>query len=101
MNMLCRMVRQDLPSDAPVVVAGDFNDWRRSAHDLLEKGEGVHEVFVKAHGRPARTFPARMPMVQLDRIYARGLRPLSSHTPHGAIWARMSDHLPLTAEFAF
>ena len=36
-----------------------------------------------------------------DRIYARGLRPLSSHTPHGAIWARMSDHLPLTAEFAF
>jgi endonuclease/exonuclease/phosphatase family metal-dependent hydrolase len=79
-----------------LIVAGDFNDWaRRLDRPLAQMGLRCH------HGLPTPTFPARMPMVQLDRIYARGLRPVSSHTPHGAIWARMSDHLPLTAEFAF
>jgi endonuclease/exonuclease/phosphatase family metal-dependent hydrolase len=34
----------------------------------------------------------------MDRIYARGLRCLSTAVPRGAAWARMSDHLPLMAE---
>jgi endonuclease/exonuclease/phosphatase family metal-dependent hydrolase len=89
-------VEREVPAHAPLIVAGDFNDWaRRLDRPLAQMGLRCH------HGLPTPTFPARMPMVQLDRIYARGLRPVSSHTPHGAIWARMSDHLPLTAEFAF
>jgi endonuclease/exonuclease/phosphatase family metal-dependent hydrolase len=36
----------------------------------------------------------------LDRIYARGLRLVSAHVPHGRAWSRMSDHLPLIAELA-
>ena len=89
-------VQREVPAQAPLIVAGDFNDWaRRLDRPLAQMGLRCH------HGLPTPTFPARMPMVQLDRIYARGLRPVSSHTPHGAIWARMSDHLPLTAEFAF
>lgn len=89
-------VEREVPSHAPLIVAGDFNDWaRRLDRPLAQMGLRCH------HGLPTPTFPARMPMVQLDRIYARGLHPVSSHTPHGAIWARMSDHLPLTAEFAF
>ena len=39
-------------------------------------------------------------MLHLDRIYARGLRPVSAHVPHGRAWSRMSDHLPLIAELA-
>jgi endonuclease/exonuclease/phosphatase family metal-dependent hydrolase len=27
------------------------------------------------------------------------LRPVSAHVPHGRAWSRMSDHLPLIAEF--
>ena len=89
-------VQREVPAHAPLIVAGDFNDWaRRLDRPLAHMGLRCH------HGLPTPTFPARMPMVQLDRIYARGLRPVSSHTPHGSIWARMSDHLPLTAEFAF
>jgi endonuclease/exonuclease/phosphatase family metal-dependent hydrolase len=89
-------VQREVPAQAPLIVAGDFNDWaRRLDRPLAQMGLRCH------HGLPTPTFPARMPMVQLDRIYARGLRPVSSHTPHGAIWARMSDHQPLTAEFAF
>ncbi|MFY7905681.1 MAG: endonuclease/exonuclease/phosphatase family protein, partial [Burkholderiaceae bacterium] len=46
------------------------------------------------------TFPSRLPVLHLDRIYARGLQPLHAQVPHGRAWARMSDHLPLIAEFA-
>ena len=49
---------------------------------------------------PARfnTFPSRMPLFSMDRIYVRGFRCVSTSVPRGAAWARMSDHLPLVAE---
>jgi len=49
---------------------------------------------------PARslTFPSRMPVFSMDRIYMRGLQCVSTSVPRGAAWARMSDHLPLVAE---
>jgi endonuclease/exonuclease/phosphatase family metal-dependent hydrolase len=98
MNMLCDLVRNEIPAHAPVVVAGDFNDWRHRAHAVLENGADLHEVFVQAHGRAARTFPARMPVLRLDRIYVRnaiGHAPvvLPSHP-----WSHLSDHAPLAAE---
>jgi endonuclease/exonuclease/phosphatase (EEP) superfamily protein YafD len=37
--------------------------------------------------------------VQFDHIYVRGMRPLTQQVPRGRIWWRMSDHLPLIAEF--
>jgi endonuclease/exonuclease/phosphatase family metal-dependent hydrolase len=40
-----------------------------------------------------------MPVLHLDRIYVRGLVPVHALVPHGKAWARMSDHLPLIAEF--
>ncbi len=40
-----------------------------------------------------------LPLVQLDHVYVRGLEPLGLHVPRGRIWWRMSDHLPLIAEF--
>jgi endonuclease/exonuclease/phosphatase family metal-dependent hydrolase len=50
-------------------------------------------------GHKQPTFPSRLPLVQLDYVYARGLVPLGVHVPRGRIWWRMSDHLPLIAEF--
>ena len=44
------------------------------------------------------TFPSRIPMFSMDRIYTRGLRCQGSEVPRGTTWARMSDHLPLVAE---
>jgi endonuclease/exonuclease/phosphatase (EEP) superfamily protein YafD len=40
-------------------------------------------------------------MVQLDHVYARGLTPVHAMAPTGRIWQRMSDHLPLVAEFTW
>ena len=45
-------------SDAPMIIAGDFNDWRRKADRTLTDELGVYEVFEEVKGRPARTFPS-------------------------------------------
>jgi endonuclease/exonuclease/phosphatase family metal-dependent hydrolase len=98
LNMLCDMVRNDIPPSDPVIAAGDFNDWRRRAHAILEKGAGMHEVFVQANGRAARTFPARFPLLPLDRIYVRNA---IGHAPvvlPPKPWSHLSDHAPLAAE---
>ena len=98
MDKLCQLVSTCIPPQAPLVVAGDFNDWRHRAKDQLALGAGLHEVFVQAHGQPARTFPARKPLLRLDRIYVRnavGHKPVV--LPHKP-WSHLSDHAPLAAE---
>lgn len=47
----------------------------------------------------AATFPSRVPVFALDRFYTRGLRCAGLQVPRGLGWSRLSDHLPLVAEF--
>ncbi|OGB08238.1 MAG: hypothetical protein A3E25_01905 [Burkholderiales bacterium RIFCSPHIGHO2_12_FULL_69_20] len=94
---LCQLVHSEVPPDAPLIVAGDFNDWRLRA-DALLAACGLHEVFRSAWGQNARSFPARWPLLRLDRIYVRGVvaaRPLQ--LPRRP-WSRLSDHAPLAAD---
>ena len=80
-------------------MAGDFNDWG-------EKLDAPMRAMRPAARRCAEgtaaarlnTFPSRVPVFSLDRIYTRGLRCVSTSVPRGTAWARMSDHLPLVAE---
>jgi endonuclease/exonuclease/phosphatase family metal-dependent hydrolase len=46
---------------------------------------------------PARTFPALIPWLRLDRIYVRGFAVHDAQVLHGAQWARLSDHAPIVA----
>jgi len=97
LHMLCDLVQQQIPPSAPVIVAGDFNDWRARAHAVLAQGAGLHEVFVQAYGKAARTFPARLPALTLDRIYVRNA---IAHAPLVLPlkpWSQLSDHAPLAA----
>ncbi|CUI75448.1 endonuclease/exonuclease/phosphatase family protein [Achromobacter xylosoxidans] len=96
---LCRLVARDVPAGASLLIAGDFNDWRLKADHLLRDCR-VQEVFTSRLGRPARTFPARWPLLRLDRIYVRNVRgwrpvPLASR-----VWSRLSDHVPIAAEIS-
>lgn len=87
-----------LPAGEPVVVAGDFNDWRQRANPLLQAEAGLEEIFTRTHGRPARTFPVGFPLLRLDRIYvknAHASRPSALSLRH---WRHLSDHAPLSAE---
>lgn len=97
LELLCGLMRERIPDDAPVVVAGDFNDWRVRAHSVLDRA-GLREVFQQAHGRSARSFPAAMPMLQLDRIYVRNARVHAPVVLPKKPWAHLSDHAPLAAE---
>jgi endonuclease/exonuclease/phosphatase family metal-dependent hydrolase len=82
----------ETPADAPLIVAGDFNDWAERLHDPLRRmGLATFE------GIRLPTFPARWPVLHLDRIYMRGLKPVHASVPRGPAWSRMSDHLPLVA----
>ena len=92
------MIAEEVPGEAPLVVAGDFNDWRVRAHSVLRRCAGLHEVFVHAGGQAARTFPARLPLLRLDRIYVRNA---AVHRPVALPrrpWTHLSDHAPLVAE---
>ena len=94
---LLELIAASVPRDAPLVVAGDFNDWRQHAHRALVKTGSLQEIHAASIGRPRRTFPAWRPLLRLDRIYVRNLehRPLSLPSRP---WARVSDHVPLAGE---
>ncbi|WP_234193518.1 MULTISPECIES: endonuclease/exonuclease/phosphatase family protein [Pseudacidovorax] len=101
LELLCHIVRDEVPADAPLVVAGDFNDWRSRANAVLEDGAGLKEVFMTATGKPARTFPARFPLLPLDRIYVRNAGVSSPVVLPRTPWSHLSDHAPLVAEIHF
>ncbi|TAG06200.1 MAG: EEP domain-containing protein [Betaproteobacteria bacterium] len=83
-----------VPRSAPLIIAGDFNDWRHRAGGPLRELD-LHEVFVTANGRPARSFPARLPIFRLDRIYVRGFDVNFAQVHRGREWAKLSDHAAL------
>jgi len=98
LDLLCELVRSEVPDNAPLIVAGDFNDWRCKANAILEREIGLREVFQHAYGEPAKTFPSRFPILCLDRIYVRNA---SVHLPvvlPRRPWSHLSDHAPLVAE---
>jgi endonuclease/exonuclease/phosphatase family metal-dependent hydrolase len=89
-------VASQVPAHEPVVLAGDFNDWGGKL-DAPMHALGLRRA-ERAGSSSQRTFPSRMPVFSLDRIYTRGFRCTGTSVPRGAAWARMSDHLPLVAE---
>ena len=96
LERLRQRIERLVPANAPLVVAGDFNDWRYHAARELAQPLALHEVFELVHGQAARSFPAAMPIFRLDRIYVRGFRVFRTHVHHGPAWARISDHAALT-----
>lgn len=99
-RQLCQLIAHDIPPDAPLVIAGDFNDWLGRSHDTLTKTAGLKEAIHQQHHRIGKTFPARFPMLAMDRIYYRGLTLLDAEVLSGHPWNTLSDHCALYAEFA-
>jgi endonuclease/exonuclease/phosphatase family metal-dependent hydrolase len=80
----------------PTVLLGDTNEWRIFGPSLW----ALERLFSRS--LPARSFPARYPVLPLDRIMAApglDLTPISAHdTP---LARRASDHLPVKARLRF
>jgi len=84
--------------EMPIIVAGDFNDWRHRASAILERQLEMTEVSIAHHGRAARTYPSLLPLLRLDRIYVRGFSVAASRVHAGKPWSVLSDHLAVSAE---
>lgn len=100
MNLIAERIDEHIPADEPLILAGDFNDWRGELSATLEHELNIREAFAELHGRHARTFPARLPMLPLDRIYVRGLTVRRAAVLGDEPWAKLSDHAGLLAEVA-
>lgn len=99
LSILARRIASQVPADEPLIIAGDFNDWRGHAENYLHQDLGVSEVFKSTRGAYARTFPALMPLLSMDRIYFRGMDTIHCQRLQDQPWNRLSDHTPLLAEF--
>ncbi|KAF0206303.1 MAG: hypothetical protein FD173_306 [Gallionellaceae bacterium] len=97
---LVERIRRVVPNDAPLIIAGDFNDWNNHARNLLARELGLHEVFEAYGGKLARSYPVSFPMLRLDRIYVRGLSVKSAAVHAKSPWNRISDHAALTANLS-
>jgi len=96
---LAALIKSHVPDDEPLIIGGDFNDWLVRAKHYLQQELGISEVFKSHSGHYARSFPAWMPLLKMDRIYSRGLKITRYHQLKGPQWKKLSDHTPLYAEF--
>lgn len=89
-------IESEIDPANPMVLAGDFNDWRRRSHDNLGLKLDLTDAFGHYRNAP-KTFPSRLPLLSLDRIFTRHLKILATKPLTGLPWQKLSDHLPVYA----
>lgn len=100
-KIVSRIAAHAGPSDAPLILAGDFNDWGGELTERLEVSLGLKESFITHTGIHAKSFPSFLPMMTLDRIYIRNMKVRLAQVLTGPPWNELSDHLPLHVELNF
>ena len=95
---LRQRIEKLVPREAPLIVAGDFNDWRLELDRYICGELGFSNALGKTPPESSRTWHARRPVFSLDRIYTRNLKVASAGRFEGDPWSELSDHLPLYAE---
>jgi endonuclease/exonuclease/phosphatase family metal-dependent hydrolase len=86
----------------PMIVGGDFNDWRSLLWPTFTNGFGFRCATDSKTGRRGAlaTYPSFSPQGGLDRLYYRGpIRLVSTRRCRLQVSRVASDHLPVIAEF--
>jgi endonuclease/exonuclease/phosphatase family metal-dependent hydrolase len=99
LQTLFERIEAEVPHEAPLIVAGDFNDWTLRATKQFAHRLNLQEAHKTLHNSHARTWPAWLPILKVDRIYYRGLQAVFCESPKHRSWHRLSDHAPLMATF--
>jgi endonuclease/exonuclease/phosphatase family metal-dependent hydrolase len=97
--LLSKRIMESIPSDSPLIVAGDFNDWTLQAKKRFAHSFELHDAYHSLYHHHARTWPSWLPLLKMDRIFFRGLDLISCDRPTQEGWHRLSDHVPLIATF--
>lgn len=101
LDILIDRIERHVPHEEPLLIAGDFNDWKSRVEGRFKQDLELKELFVELTGRHARTFPAWFPVLPMDRIYSRGITPTSCACLSDGPWRNLSDHAALTGTYAF
>jgi len=91
-----------VPEGTPMLVGGDFNDWRSLLWTTFTNGFGFRCATDSKTGRRGAiaTYPSFSPQGGLDRLYFRGpLRLLTARRCRLQVSRVASDHLPVIADF--
>ena len=99
LKTLCKLIKDKVPNDAPLIIAGDFNDWTQSMDRKIKKQLQVKEAYSEIFGKTAKTFPSQLPLLAVDRIYYRNIDLIDAEVLSGNPWKKLSDHCALTAIF--
>lgn len=82
--------------NATTIFLGDLNEWRTGNNSSLKP---LEEYFGNTH-KPVNSFPAKRPLLPLDKILTSNPRLLKDIAIHKTDLAKMaSDHLPIKAQF--
>jgi endonuclease/exonuclease/phosphatase family metal-dependent hydrolase len=100
LRALTARIDSHVPRDEPLIIAGDFNDWRGKAEKQLRDDLELQELFQALDGAHAKTFPVWAPLFPVDRIYFRGLEPTSCRKLGHGPWRDLSDHAALMGTLA-
>ncbi len=87
-----------IPDSEPLVLAGDFNDWRRTIHRQLKASCNLIEASEVSTGQLPATYPALVPMLPMDRIYLRGFDVRATEVMANSPWRQHSDHCAVIAQ---
>lgn len=96
--LLSSDILRDAVRHDPVVVCGDFNYLGAGSVPGLVR-QAIHDVAVELNHR-VRTYPSRLPLLRLDRIYVDAdVKPLTLGAHRTPLAELASDHLPLVLRF--
>lgn len=91
-------INRKIKGSDPVIVAGDFNEWGKGNTEDFANTLSLKEVHMESNGKMARTFPAWMPILPLDRIFLKGFTVIRAKVHYNGIWSQISDHAALYSE---
>jgi endonuclease/exonuclease/phosphatase family metal-dependent hydrolase len=100
MKQIAALIDAAAKPGEPVLLAGDFNDWRRELDPMILTDLQFENALATQPPEAVRTWHARRPVFSLDRIYTRHLSVGRSGRLDGSPWSELSDHLPLYADLA-
>jgi endonuclease/exonuclease/phosphatase family metal-dependent hydrolase len=118
---LIAQIQTEVDAKQPLIIAGDFNDWSQGLSHTLYRELGVIEAFdvanhshtelplkrntlaavktfFQTNSTHARTFPAGLPWLSLDRVYLRGFQVERANVLSGKPWSQLSDHVPICVD---
>lgn len=95
LDVIVNYINENIPADAPIILGGDFNDWRGHATKPLIKNLEFQEAFLNINNSYAKTFPAWIPTLKLDRLYFRGFNVNYANRLTQKSWRLLSDHIAI------